>query len=75
MRVRRELTGRSPLVLVILFVTFVNGQQRECNEVQNVFKTVTNCVTSIATKKSSFRVSSQRLGSASPPTQSSNSHY
>ena len=67
MRFRREPTGRSRLALVVLFVTFANGQQRECNEVKNVFKTITDCVTSIATQKSSFRVSSQRQGSTSRP--------
>ena len=57
---RRKTKMRLRLALVIIFQTLVNAQQRECNEVDNVFKSITDCVTSIASPKSSFRVSSQR---------------
>ena len=51
---------RLRLILVFFFQTLVNAQQRECKAVENVFKSITDCVTSIASPKSSFRVSSQR---------------
>ena len=57
---RLFLDLRLSLTFVVLFVTAVNGQQRECNEVEKVFKSVTDCVTGIVTQKSSFRVSSKR---------------
>ena len=57
---RRKTEMRLRLTLVFFFQTLVNAQQRECKAVENVFKSITDCVTSIASPKSSFRVSSQR---------------
>ena len=51
---------RLRLTLVLFFQTLVNAQQRECKEVENVFKSITDCVTSIASPKSSFRVTTGR---------------